>query len=414
MFSFRANNRPIPWVIQLVDANDRVVYTPRCPAHWVRRRMFIPLSLLLKILRLLFSRKYFRVRLALMTCFWASIFFSFWFFIQLGRALDHVLFPGFKDVKVRPPVFIIANPRSGTTLLHRLMSRDEERFTCLKLYQTILPSVTWYRLVSGLAWVDRRIGGPMRWVLTRIERVFMGGWDDIHKMGFAEAEEDEAFWVLALCSPAVHMLWPFFDELKECQFVDQLPEPTRRRLMAYYRSCIQRHLYATGTDRVFLNKTVLAAGRMGSLLELFPEAQVVYLVRDPYKAIPSAVSMFETAWTQASPHLAGNSYASRAFAQLMVDYYKRYLDLARQFPSDRFVTVMYDDLVADAAAVVKQVYGALGLSPSERFLETLGADTRRHESYKSRHRYALEDFGLDAAFVQQALPEAFDVYGFAR
>lgn len=376
--------------------------------------MFIPLAVLLKILRLLFSRKYFRPRLVLLTCFWASIYFSFWFFIQVGRALDHVLFPGFKRVTVRPPVFIIANPRSGTTLLHRLISLDADRFTCLKLYQTILPSVSWYRLVGALAWLDDRLGGPMRWVLTRIERVFMSGWDDIHKMGFAEAEEDEAFWVLTMCSPAVHMLWPFFDELRECQFVDRLPDKTRQRLMKYYYSCIQRHLYATGTDRVFLNKTVLAAGRMGTLLELFPDAQVVYLVRDPYKAIPSAVSMFETAWTQASPHLAGNSYASRAFAQLMVDYYKCYLDLARKFPSDRFVTVMYEDLVSDAQGVVRQVYDALGMTPSQEFLETLDAETRRHESYKSRHRYALEDFGLDAAFVQQALPEAFDVYGFAR
>ncbi|MCB9728917.1 MAG: sulfotransferase [Deltaproteobacteria bacterium] len=376
--------------------------------------MFIPIRLLLKILRLLFSRKYFRLRLVLMTAFWSSIFLSVWLFVQLGRALDHVFFPGFKKVSVRSPVFILANPRSGTTLLHRLMSLDDERFTCLKLYQTIMPSVTLYKLVWAVAAVDRRLGGPLRWVFTGIERIFMGGWEEIHKMGFAEAEEDEAFWVLALCSPAVHMLWPFFDELKECQFVDRMPEPTRQRLMRYYQSCIQRHLYATGTDRIFLNKTVLAAGRMGSLMELFPDAKVVYLVRDPYKAIPSAVSMFETAWTQASPHLAGDSYASRAFAQLMIDYYKCYLDLARKFPGDRFVTVMYEDLVQDASKVVTRVYEALGFSLSPRFLERLDAETRRHESYKSRHRYALEDFGLDAAFVQQALPEAFEVYGFAR
>jgi len=36
--------------------------------------------------------------------------------------------PGTAQVEVRTPVFIVGHARSGTTLRHRLMSEDHERF----------------------------------------------------------------------------------------------------------------------------------------------------------------------------------------------------------------------------------------------------------------------------------------------
>ncbi len=53
--------------------------------------------------------------------------------------LDHVFFPGFRRQPVKEPVFIVAPPRSGTTLTQKLMSLDVERFVHVKLYQTIFP-----------------------------------------------------------------------------------------------------------------------------------------------------------------------------------------------------------------------------------------------------------------------------------
>jgi hypothetical protein len=53
--------------------------------------------------------------------------------------LDHVFFPGLRRQEVRAPVFIIAPPRSGTTLTQKLMALDSERFVHAKLYQTIFP-----------------------------------------------------------------------------------------------------------------------------------------------------------------------------------------------------------------------------------------------------------------------------------
>ncbi|MGZ9223832.1 MAG: hypothetical protein ACXW4Q_17135, partial [Anaerolineales bacterium] len=50
-----------------------------------------------------------------------------WFFFFL----DDILFPGHKTQPIEKPLFILGNLRSGSTFLHRLLSRDSATFTSL-------------------------------------------------------------------------------------------------------------------------------------------------------------------------------------------------------------------------------------------------------------------------------------------
>ena len=44
--------------------------------------------------------------------------------------------------------------------------------------------------------------------------------------------------------------------------------------MRYYRSCLQRQLYASGPDKTLLSKATQSSGAVESLLEAFPDAKV--------------------------------------------------------------------------------------------------------------------------------------------
>jgi omega-hydroxy-beta-dihydromenaquinone-9 sulfotransferase len=77
--------------------------------------------------------------------FFTALYWLMWIVVAFGRALDHALFPGFKRQLVRQPVFIVAPPRTGSTLTQKLMSLDKERFVYNALYQTIFPAVTFQR-----------------------------------------------------------------------------------------------------------------------------------------------------------------------------------------------------------------------------------------------------------------------------
>jgi hypothetical protein len=60
-------------------------------------------------------------------------------------------------------------------------------------------------------------------------------------------------------------------------------------------------MYVLGPDKQFLCKSVMSTGRLMILRELFPDVKVIYLVRNPYEAVPSFIKMFTSSWKVISP-----------------------------------------------------------------------------------------------------------------
>src|SRR6185437_3027892 len=196
----------------------------------------------------------FRVRRWAYVLSFTALFGAMWVIVAIGRGLDHLFFPAFRRQPVKQPVFIIAPPRSGTTLTQRLMSADEGRFVCSKLYQLVFPSIFYQRLFDAIGWLDRCCGSPLAWLVNRAGARWFGGWDDVHPMRFDQPEEDDGFFVYTFVTEAIFLLFPFVDELWEAGFADDLPAGERRKLMDYYKSCLQRQLYANGPQKTILSK----------------------------------------------------------------------------------------------------------------------------------------------------------------
>src|SRR5262245_46534498 len=115
--------------------------------------MYFNLGLFLKAEYLSLFRTRFGFRRWAYVFVFTGLFWLMWVIVAFGRMLDHLFFPGFKKQPVRKPVFIVAPPRSGTTLTQKLMSLDQERFVHNKLYQTIFPAVSFQRLFDSLVWL---------------------------------------------------------------------------------------------------------------------------------------------------------------------------------------------------------------------------------------------------------------------
>jgi hypothetical protein len=238
------------------------------------------------------------------------------------------------------------------------------------------------------------------------------GWSTIHKTGPEDAESDEMLFVYAMLSPLVGLLFPFFDELDELNYVDSLPRTDRLKLMGYYRDCLQRHMYATGADRILLEKVALIAGRLESILEVLPDMRIIHLVRHPYESIPSLISMFYVPWKFFSPRLERDSKECRAVATMIFQYYKRILRVKRRLPRNQFMEVRYENLVADPRETVEGIYRELGLEMGDEYRAVLAEEAERAHQYKSQHTYTLEEYGLTKQMVYDELKEVFEEYGF--
>ena len=331
----------------------------------------------------------------------------------IGRLLDELLFPDYRNTPLRPPVLITANPRSGTTYLYRLLGYDIESLTTIKLYQAIFPSITLCRVFDFFAWMDQAAGRPLSRLILLLDRVFFGGWAGLHSMGLERPEEDEALFLFAFATPALYMLFPFFRDVPELAFSDNLPSWKRDAIARYYASSLRRILYATGgADKTLLLKSVLFTSRMKLFLGVFPEARIVHLVRHPYEVLPSTIDMFSAFWRVHSPDIAKDSDESRDWARLCVAYYKYFHQNRSLVDASRYLTVRYTDLKEDPVGTVKKVCGAFGLPFDPGFLARLGSDAARNHNFRSNHDCSLEDYGIDRRWVYEELKDIFEEYGF--
>jgi hypothetical protein len=331
---------------------------------------------------------------------------------SLFRTLDEVLYPEYREQPVERPVFVFANPRSGTTLAHRLISMDDEVFTTVKLYQTIFPSVTATRTFKRLVELSET---PMGSVLRRAYEFFNAPlesrWDGVHHISLDQAEEDVCTLLWNLTSPTTGLLFPFMDDLPSQTWIDRQAPDEREAFLDSYENTIKRHVYEAGGKR-FLNKNVFFATRVRSVHERFPDAAFVYLVRDPNECLPSFLNMFYRAWTAHSPSIRPDGEEIQALKRLGYEYYRYALECRRDIPEDQFITIRYEDLVENPKKTILGLYGRLGMPVSEAFEAKLDEAMAAQREYESPRTVDLEFFGISREEVSAELREVFEAFGY--
>lgn len=376
--------------------------------------MYVNLSLFFRAEFLTFFKLPFSARRWTYVIGFSLLYWVMWLVVAFGRLLDHVFFLGFRQQALDQPVFIIAPPRSGTTLTQKLMALDEERFVHAKLYQTIFPSVCYQRCFDGLAWLDRHTGQPLTKLVEWAEKRFFGGWDDMHKLRFDQPEEDDGFFVYTFVTEAIYLLFPHVDALWEAGFPDALDATHRGKLMRYYRSCLQRQLYANGPHKTVLSKATQSSGAVESLLAAFPDAKFITIIRHPYESLPSHVSVFYPVWHAHSPEITKDGPVSKSYARLAVKWFQHLFEFRLKVKPAQYYCIDYRDLTRDPKATLERLYEYFGWKMSDAFRAKLTAATQQQGEFESRHHYTLEEFGLSKDWIQAELGTLLDHYSLTR
>ncbi len=333
---------------------------------------------------------------------------------RLGLLLDEVLFPGYRRVRIAEPVFIVGIPRSGTTFLHRVLSRDTGNFTSTKLWELIFaPSIVQRKVWTFIATVDRVLGGRGRRIIEARERRVVHDIRAMHRLSLFEPEEDEYFLMYVFASLFLMFPFPFPEELWHLvRFDVDTPPADRRGIMTYYRQCVQRHLYVHGPQKRFLSKNPAFSSKVDAINAHFPDAKVVCTARRPFEAIPSFISFMSIPWDGFQNDSQGHLFRDRLL-EIAGCWYRHPVQRLAHWPEDRHAFLLYDDVTARPRETVIGLYERFGLALSPAFDEALRAEQVEAQAYKSHHVYRLEDYDLTAAEVFEAFGDVFERFGFS-
>jgi hypothetical protein len=325
--------------------------------------------------------------------------------------LDGILFPELHRVQVRAPVFLVGHARSGTTLLHRLISRDGDRFSSFMLYELYFPSLLQKKAIRALAAFDRRVlGGVFERQVQAWEKRRYGATQDIHAMGLTQLEEDDFLFYWSCASGTWMLKLPAMGEIDFYHLDDRWSERRRRRLQRFYADCIRRELYLNGADRVHLCKAPHFAGRVASLIESFPDARIVVTMRSPYETIPSLLKLMKLNYQLRGWDEARAARSLAVLAEQSFHTYKHPLEVLAKHPKTQHAIVDYRELVAEPKRALTAVYEALGIPLTPGFAAVLDEEQKRARKHESRHSYSLAEFGLDKNQIEQELAELFERY----
>ena len=122
----------------------------------------------------------------------------------------------------------------------------------------------------------------------------------------------------------------------------------------------------TSSRKRIVLKSPPHTGRVKVLLEMFPDAKFVHIVRNPFVIFPSTVHLWKTLYSTQGMQKPRSRGVRRVRAGELQRMYERFEIDRESIPAGNFCEVRYETLVTDPIAGIKQVYEKLGLGDSTR------------------------------------------------
>ena len=277
----------------------------------------------------------------------------------------------------RPPLFILGHWRSGTTLLQTWLAEDPQ-FTAPTVYQTWFPdhfliSQQWLpRLTRGLLPSSRPMDNmPFRWDTP--------------------GEEEIALLLMTLWSP--YLVAAFPDAPEKVRRFDNLQRGLSEQELERWEHCFltfARKLLLQHPDTRLLLKSPTHTARIPLLLKLFPEAQFVYLVRNPYDVYSSTMHLHEVLCRENSFGTASPAGLEERILTSYFELYQAYHLQRVAIPPDRRFELRYEDLVAEPVGTMTRMYEHLDLPGADQWAVRLKPHLSAHRDYR-RNSYSLDD-----------------------
>src|SRR5262249_24913038 len=265
--------------------------------------------------------------------------------LQMER--DRQLYPDIKRQQIREPLFIVGLPRSGTSVLHRLLGADPEHR-------------------APLMWEVRSPSPPTRDAeKRRIQRAAQScnffNWL-VPTFRYAHAVSAE------VPQECVSLMTPTFlsDQFDAMYYVPSYRawffQQDLRPAYDYHRRFLQ-HLQFRRSARRWILKAPTHMSALQALLSVYPDALFVQTHRTPLDSLAS-VSSLMTILRSAFSDSVDPSIVCREAIDYWSDAIEKFLPERDRLADNRICDIKYDEIRCDPIAAVRRIYDYFGWSLS--------------------------------------------------
>jgi hypothetical protein len=305
--------------------------------------------------------------------------------------------PEARKLELKAPVFIVGMPRTGTTLLHNLLAGHPDHFSppLWQLQTPIREEATYEAWEQASVARSEFVLGMMRQTIPEMAH--------IHPMNPRWPDE---------CS---FLFRPSFATMANA-FTYRIPSYSRWLLATdmkpyyeYYRVLLQALLFQNG-ERAPKARLVLKdpchLWHLGVLLDVFPDAKVIFLHRHIDEALASFTSlcfMFQRHWSvYKDPSMIG-TYC----LPLLEEGLGPAVFLRRALGAGRVMDVRYRDLVESPRRTLTAICENIGARTDADAMVAMEKWLSENPQHKDgRHTYTLEEFG----YRREEIMERFRAY----
>ncbi len=332
---------------------------------------------------------------------------------RIAFFLDDVLFPEYRKIEIKKPLFIVGLPRSGTTFLQRLLAQDESYFTTISLWELLLaPSVLERKIIFAMAGLDKRLGAPVSCIISRAEKKALRRIHKIQTISMYAPWEDY-FLLFPVCACFLLVLFfPFSEELWHlAYFDDQASSIDKNRLMEFYRSCLQKHLLVHGEDKRILSKNPSFTAMINALTTTFPDCRIIACMRNPLHAVPSLINTMIMGAKCFGNDMQGDEFRDRLVD--MLHYFSHHLiQTLPRLPGQNHIFVTMEALTENVDQQVRRIYRRFGYSLCPSFETMLQRECLKSKDYRSHHDYSLRQFDLKPEDITNKFKTVFEIFGY--
>nr|WP_319401224.1 sulfotransferase [uncultured Carboxylicivirga sp.] len=269
------------------------------------------------------------------------------------------------------PVFILGHWRSGTTFLHNVLAQDKQ-FGYNTTYQTIFSNAMVF-------------GQPLFKPVMKAVMPDRRPTDNLELL--PDQPQEEEFALSNVMPVSFYNFWFLPKRTMEyCNkylLFNNIDKEEKDTFNKEFIRLVKTSLYNTGGD-VFLSKNPPHTGRVKDLLEIFPNAKFIYLMRNPYTVFESTRDYF----SNVIKPLKLQDFSDDQLEKNILDVYTQLADKYESdkslIPEGNLYELRFEDFEADAFNITKDMYQKLGLKGFDNASENIKTYLNSKKKHKKK------------------------------